>query len=161
MPVSIWENTTRVLAVLVLGVMAGFFWTYSINVAPALLQVSGETYAEVQSLLNVNVRHWMFFIFFFGGGALTAVALAVNYRHWRSASFWLLALAGLIYILGIIVFTKQVNLPLNYYTESWNPAALPSDWEQVRASWNSANAWRVASSGVAFVLGLIALVLRK
>jgi uncharacterized membrane protein len=155
------ENSARVLAVLVLGIMAGFFWTYSVNVAPALLQVNGETYAQVQSLLNVNVRHWMFFACFFGGGALTALALLVNYQHWQSPAFWLLALAGLIYIVGIIVFTKVVNLPLNYYTESWNPTALPSDWEQVRTSWNTANAWRVLSSGVAFVLGLIALTIRK
>jgi uncharacterized membrane protein len=123
--------------------------------------VDGATYAKVQSLFNQNVRHTMFFIFFFGGGIATVAALVFNYRHWKTWSFGLLALAALIYIGGIIAFTHEVNLPLNYYTESWNPAALPSDWEQVRAQWNSANALRVVSAGVAFVLGLLSLVVRR
>ncbi len=37
--------------------MAGFFWTYSDNVNLAMLQVDGATYATVQSLFNMNVRH--------------------------------------------------------------------------------------------------------
>lgn len=155
------EAGTAVLAVLLLGLMAGFFWTYSINVSLALLQVDGDTYARVQSLLNQNVRHWMFFIGFFGAGAATVLALVVNYRHWRSKSFLCLALAAVIYVLGIIVFTAQVNLPLNYYTESWNPASLPADWQSVRLAWNEANHWRVVSAVSAFLLGLLALVWRK
>ena len=75
-------------------------------------------------------------------------------------SFWLLALAAIIYILGVIVFTAQVNLPLNYYTESWDPQNLPADWAQVRTQWNNANAIRVGTSGAAFVLALAALVVR-
>ena len=73
---------------------------------------------------------------------------------------WLLALAAIIYILGVIVFTAQVNLPLNYYTESWDPQNLPADWAQVRTQWNNANAIRVGTSGAAFVLALAALVVR-
>lgn len=161
MNLTIWENSSKVLAVGILGIMAGFFWTYSVNVNVAMLQVDGVTYAKMQSLFNQNVRHAMFFIFFFGGGIATVAALAVNYQHWKTLSFGLLTLAALIYIGGIIVFTHEVNLPLNYYTESWNPAALPSDWEQVRAQWNSANVLRVVSSGVAFVLGLLSLVVRR
>lgn len=161
MNLTILESGSKVVAVLMLGIMAGFFWTYTFNVNLAMLQVDGATYAQMQSLFNQNVRHSMFFVFFFGGGVATLVALIVNYQHWRTVAFGLLAAAMLVYVLGIIVFTHEVNLPLNYYTESWNPAALPTDWQQVRAQWNSANALRVVSSGVAFVLGLLSLVVRK
>ena len=115
--------------------MAGFFWTYSFNVNLAMLNVDGKTYAEVQSLLNENVRHNIFFLFFFG--------------------------AEIVYILGIIMFTAQVNLPLNYYTESWNPMQLPTDWHTVRESWNQANLLPVCSFFVSFLMTVFALSLRK
>lgn len=160
-PYTLLENTSLALAILMFGIMAGFFWTYTINVNLATAQLDGATYARVQSLFNVNVRHALFFSFFFGSAVAAVLALILNYKHYRSPSFWLLASAALLYIFGIILFTKFVNLPLNYYTESWNPEQLPSDWEATRQSWNEANAWRVLSAALAFVLSLIALLLRS
>jgi uncharacterized membrane protein len=154
------ENGSIALAALVLGIMAGFFVTYTFNVNPAMLQVDGATYATVQSLFNRNVRHFLFFIFFFGGAFFPALALAINYRHFRSNAFWMVAAAGVLYLAGVIVLTASVNLPLNYATESWNPQALPADWRSVREAWNSANAWRVAAAFSGFVLCLAALLAR-
>ncbi len=154
---TVAENASIALATIIFGIMAGFFWTYTFNVNLAMLNVDGKTYAEVQSLFNENVRHAMFFIFFFGGGAISLVAASINYKHVKHYSFWLLFIATLVYILGVIVFTAQVNLPLNYYTESWNPSALPSDWSSVRDSWNQANAIRVATSFTSFLLCIIAI----
>jgi uncharacterized membrane protein len=103
---------------------------------------------------------FLFFLFFFGAGAISFLATAINYKHIKHSSFWLIAVAALVYILGVIVFTAQVNLPLNYYAESWNPAELPNDWGMVRASWNQANAIRVVTSFVPFLLSIIALCTR-
>ena len=157
---SVLENGTLAVATLVLGLMAGFFWTYTFNVNRALLEVDGAIYATVQSLLNRNVRHLSFFALFFGAGLLPIISALVNLRHRREPSFWLVVLAGLIYVLGVIALTRQVNLPLNAYTESWNPTALPADWQATRDRWNAANAIRVWSALGAFVLCLAALVAR-
>ena len=154
------ENLTLAAAIVVFGLMAGFFWTYSFNVNLAMLQVDGPTYATVQSLFNQNVRHIWFFALFFGGGVVPVLALLANYKHRSSGSFKLLALAALVYIAGIIFFTREVNLPLNAITEAWNPQSLPANWATTRDQWNQANAVRVALSLAAFVLSLAALVLR-
>ncbi|WP_418125282.1 anthrone oxygenase family protein [Variovorax sp. 160MFSha2.1] len=148
------------LAVFWLGAMAGFFWTYSANVNFATLEMDGATYALVQSGLNRNVRHAMFFGFFFGPPLLCALALATDWRACRAGWWRCLLLAGVLYGLGIVLFTAQVNLPLNAYTESWNPQALPPDWAQTRLRWNAANLWRTVASALAFGLGLAALCLR-
>lgn len=160
-PYTLLENISLASAILMFGIMAGFFWTYTFNVNLATAQLDGASYARVQTLFNINVRHAMFFSFFFGSAVAAVLALILNYRHYRSPSFWLLASAAVLYSLGIIFFTKFINLPLNYYTESWNPAQLPSDWEATRQNWNTANAWRVLSSALAFVLSLAALLLRS
>lgn len=145
------------LATLMLGVMAGFFWTYTFNVNLAMQQVDGETYATVQSLFNQNVRHSYFFTLFFGSAAVTVLAILANLKHYRRSFFWLLVAAAAIYIGGVIIYTSSVNLPLNAYTESWDISNLPSDWQATRDAWNSANALRVGTSGAAFILGMGAL----
>ncbi len=154
------ENGVLALAIIVFGYMAGFFWTYTFNVNLAMLQVDGETYAIMQSLFNENVRHVPFYLLFFGGGFVPVVAIIVNLRNWRQISFWLILFAAITYILGIIFYTRNVNLPLNYYTESWNPTNVPLDWVVTRDSWNAANAFRVGTSTASFTLSVMALMLR-
>ncbi len=149
------------LTVAFLGVMAGFFWTYTFNINLAMQQVDGQTYATMQSLFNQNVRHPMFFMFFFGSGAIAILAVLLNFRHRQSLFFWLIVLAAIVYIAGIIIFTKQVNLPLNAYTESWDPLNLPMDWQATRDSWNQANAFRTMTSFVSLLLSTSALMLRS
>ena len=148
------------LAVAAFGMMAGFFWTYSANVNLAMLTVDGATYATVQSAFNRHVRHALFFALFFGPPPLAALALLAGWRQWRGGWFAALAMAGLLYLLGIVVFTAQVNLPLNHYTESWDPAALPADWAATRERWNAANLWRTVASAAAFALALAAVAWR-
>ncbi|MBA3595745.1 MAG: DUF1772 domain-containing protein [Polaromonas sp.] len=148
----------HVLAVVWLGMMAGFFCAYSFNVNFATLQMDGATYAVVQSMLNRNVRHSLFFVFFFLAPLWCVLAVTLDWQ--RRVWCLLLVAAALLYVGGIIFLTREVNLPLNAYTESWNPGALPSDWEHTRGAWNQANMWRSAASATAFVLSVLALVLR-
>ena len=153
--------TTQLLTVLLLGLMAGFFATYSANVNFAMLELDGPTYARVQSAFNQNVRHAGFFICFFGPVPLGLLALASAWAQRRQGWWWLLALTVLSYALGIVLFTRQVNLPLNALTESWTVATLPPDWADVRDAWNRANLWRSGLSLALFVGGLFTLVLRR
>lgn len=148
-----------VLAVFSLGIMAGFFGTYSGNVNLATLELDGPTYALVQSAFNRNVRHALFFAFFFGPPLCCALALAGAWRA-RPGWWWLLGLVGLAYALGIVFFTREVNLPLNQLTESWTPTTVPADWSGTRDAWNRANAWRAGCSALLFALSLVALTWR-
>jgi uncharacterized membrane protein len=150
----------HVVALFFLGIMAGFFCTYSANVALATAQFDGPLYAVVQSALNRHVRHALFFCFFFAPPLWCLLAVAAGWPA-RAAWAWMLLAAAVLYTLGIIFLTREVNLPLNATTEAWNPAALPPDWAEVRERWNLANLWRSAISACAFALALLALALRR
>jgi uncharacterized membrane protein len=154
------QLSLHVLAIIALGVMAGFFGTYSANVNLAMLQVDGATYATVQSAFNRNVRHGLFFVFFFSPPLHCLFTALSAWSARKQGWFWCMVIAAIVYALGIIVFTQQVNLPLNAYTESWNPNALPADWASVRDQWNAANLWRSVVSMSAFMLAVIALAWR-
>lgn len=157
---TVLSNLSAIWSVMVLGTMAGFFWTYSFNVNYATLNLGADDYATVQSLFNVNVRHGMFFFFFFGGVFFTALAAVLSRMEENSRRVRLQLWALGVYLLGVVVFTHQVNLPLNAVTESWVVGAVPADWQTTRDHWNMANLFRVATSFSAFVLGLFALLTR-
>lgn len=152
--------TAQLLTVLLLGLMAGFFATYSANFNLATLELDGPTYALVQSAFNRNVRHAGFLACFFGPVPLGLLALALAWAERRRGWWWCLALTVAAYALGIVLFTRQVNLPLNHLTESWTPATLPADWAGVRDAWNRANLWRSGLSLALFAAGLLTLALR-
>jgi uncharacterized membrane protein len=151
----------HVLAVIALGVMAGFFGAYSVNVNLATSQMDGATYAQVQSAFNRHVRHGLFFAFFFSPPLLCLLAALAAWSQptQQTPSLpWCLMAIGAVYGLGIVVFTAQLVLPLNYTTESWNPAALPADWADVRSQWSNSNllrAW-VSLGCFAVATGLLA-----
>lgn len=146
------------LAGFLTGIMAGFFFAYSFNVNYALLELTGGEYAVVQSLLNKNVRHPVFGFFFFGTAISGVLAVVSNRGHRRKHTFWILVSAAVVYIIGIIVVTSQINFPINEYTESWDPASLPLDWDEMRDRWNVANGVRLAAAGASFGLYLLALI---
>lgn len=154
------SRLAQLLCVIALGLMAGFFGTYSANVNLATLELDGPTYALVQSAFNRNVRHPLFYACFFGPVPLGLLALATGWTQRRRA--WWRGMAGitLAYALGIVLFTQQVNLPLNHLTESWTAATVPADWAGVRAAWNRANLWRSGLSLTLFVLALAAWAMR-
>lgn len=152
--------TAQVLGLFATGIMAGFFWTYTINVNLAMLEMDGPVYATVQSAFNRNVRHPLFFAFFFGPVPLVLAALLSSWSQRRKAWWWALAIVGVGYALGIVWLTRAINLPLNALTESWSPQALPQDWAETRNAWNHANLWRAIISSAVFALSLLAFGLR-
>ena len=146
------------IAVLMLGVMAGFFWTYAFNVNFATINLAADDYVRIQSLFNVNVRHGMFFSFFFGAAFLSFVAALISWFSKNISRSRLLLLSGLLYLGGVVMFTHQVNLPLNAETESWVIGQVPAHWQEVRAAWNEANLLRTGVAFIAFALGLWGLM---
>lgn len=153
--------SAHALAVVCLGWMAGFFGTYAVNVGPAMLSLDGLAYAQVQAAFNRHVRHALFFGLFFGPVPCCAVALALSRAGRRSAWWWALLAVGLAYGLGIVLFTREVNLPLNHMTEGWADAgAVPPGWEGVRQAWNRANAWRAGLSAALFAASVGTLAWR-
>jgi hypothetical protein len=96
-------------------------------------------------------------------GAGRGFSSGANLTAWpqRLQAWWrLTALIVLAYALGIVWFTRGVNLPLNQLTESWTSTTLPADWSVVRDAWNRANLWRAALSASLFALGLLSLCMR-
>jgi uncharacterized membrane protein len=155
-PLSAAYRASTVLATLLLGLMAGFFFAFWVDVAPAMANLDAQGYITTQQWINKVVRNIPFGITYFGSTFFAAVPLlfALANKQWRLAVVWGLLAAA--YFFGVFWFTRNVNIPINEAMALWNPAAAPADWAAQRDVWNTANGQRTA---VAFGCFLSALVL--
>lgn len=145
------EASRRVLrgaAVLLLGLMAGFFFAFSDPVMPGLARAPGPVFATAMARINEEVRNLAFLAAFAGPLPLLAAAAAASPGR-RVA--WGLALA--LYVAAVAV-TGTVNVPINEAIALWRPDALPADWDALRDRWAAANHVRAALTLAAFALAL-------
>jgi len=145
------------LAVLLLGLMAGFFFAFAVDVAPALARLAAEPYLLAQQQINAVVRNAGFGGVYFGA-ALLPFAVAASWALHRAplrAAAWLLL--ALVYGGAVFWLTRAVNVPINEAMAAWSPAAPPADWAAWRTRWNDANAVRAGVSAACFGAGLLLL----
>lgn len=151
-------TASTVAAVVLLGLSAGFFVTYTISVTRGLAVVGDPAYVESFQAINDRVRTASFATFFFGAAPMALLAAVQQ----RGAARVLLLLAVLVYLVGVIGVTFAGNIPLN---DALAEQTDPAGWSAARAAfeerWNQLNAVRSGSSLLALVLGTLALALGR
>lgn len=129
----------QVLATCLMGLMAGFFFAFSVDVAPAMRELDAQGYITTQQAINRAVRNLPFALVYFGAAVtpfVAAFSLYVAGRQ-RDAALWLgVALA---YVAGVFLLTREINIPINSALALWNPQSPPVEWQQARDDWNAAN----------------------
>jgi uncharacterized membrane protein len=148
----------EVLATVLLGLMAGFFFAFWVDVAPAMRELDAGAYIHAQQAINRAVRNAPFAFAYFGaaGVPLGVAALAAWAGRRRQAAGW--GLVAAIYGIGVFLLTREVNVPINNALALWNAAQPPADWMQARDRWNDANFIR----GMAAIAGFAgAVVLQR
>ncbi|MET0333584.1 MAG: anthrone oxygenase family protein [Rhizobacter sp.] len=148
-------RASTLLATLLIGLMAGFFFAFWVDVAPAMSHLEAQSYIATQQWINKVVRNIPFGITYFGSTFFAAVPVlfALAHRQWRLAAAW--AVLAVVYFAGVFWFTRNVNIPINEAMALWNPAAPPTDWAIQRDVWNVANAQRTAVAFGCFVAALV------
>lgn len=138
------------LALWLLGLMAGFFFAFAVDVAPAMARLDAATYITTQQHINHVVRNAVFGGAYFGSALLPWLAAGASL--WAGRRRRALAWAAIALVYGVAVFwlTRSVNVPINNALATWLPQQPPADWQAVRDHWNSANAVRAWASAACF-----------
>ena len=123
------RNAVLFLAALLLALTAGrAFWIW---IGENPFNMSGQTYVEFFQQLDKRVA---IPIAITGvGGTILAGIAAVLHRSDRK-TFYLLVLAFCLGVVGDLV-TLLVNVPINNVLATWNPAALPPDYQEYLLRW--------------------------
>lgn len=144
------------LAIVLLGLLAGLFTTYSISVPRALARVDDGTYVRTFQAINATIGTPVFAAIFIGGPLVT---LAAGVLHEGRAA-WLLGAALLVVLVGVHGVTFAGNLPLNLALAR---RTTPQEWPAARAAferpWNRLNLVRAGASTAGLALAALALAL--
>lgn len=151
----------EVLAICLLGVMAGFFFAFAVDVAPAMANLDASGYITTQQWINRVVRNATFGGIYFGSVLLPfAAAAAVFWCGRRKAAIvWLLI--ALTYFVAVFWVTRTVNVPINNELASWQPASPPASWQAARDTWNQSNLARMLASVACFVASVVLVAVSR
>uniref|UniRef100_UPI00356A053B hypothetical protein n=1 Tax=Salinigranum sp. TaxID=1966351 RepID=UPI00356A053B len=97
------------------GLMAGFFFAYSVSVVLALQTLSAPEYTKVMQEINEKVLNVSFGVVFFGAAvvSLGGAAVVLFHGHWQTL-YGQLYLAGIVvYLTGTFLVTAGVHIPTN------------------------------------------------
>ena len=101
------------LAIQFFGLIAGFFFAYSVDVMPALDTLAPAAAVEAMQAINTMVRNPVFFPVFFGTPVIGAVAALLLYRSGQGWSALMMVTATTIYTLAAFLPTAAINVPMN------------------------------------------------
>ncbi|WP_158413687.1 anthrone oxygenase family protein [Haladaptatus cibarius] len=144
------------------GLMAGFFFAYSVSVVLALDTLSAATYTTVMQEINEKVLNAVFGVVFFGAVVVPAISMVilVFWGDWTTLSGRLFLVGVVVYVLGTFAVTMRIHIPMNDDIATWSSASPPDEWAEVRARWTRWNHVRTIAAVVSFASYLAALSVR-
>jgi uncharacterized membrane protein len=136
---------TIMLYVLVAGVMWGTWVSLARTMTgydPAIFLADGQhMIANLASLMPILM---------ISAGVLNILLIVLLFRRGATAAAWLASLA-LLALIGVLVITLAVEVPIDNQIKVWTTATLPSDWADIRQRWANFHTLRtfVSLAGVA------------
>lgn len=149
----------QLLATLLFGLAAGFFFAFAIDVAPALARAESSAAITVFQQINIVVRNAWFGAVYFGAVVVPPLALTLAAGERRTLPWWLGLAAWLVYLGGVQAPTFMVNVPINEVVAAWTPSAPAGDWRALLERWMTFNTLRTIAAVASFALSLTALAL--
>jgi len=134
------------------GLIAGFFFAFSICVMKALGRLPPpQGIAAMQSINVVVINPW-FLMAFFGTAVACLSAIAVSLSRWGDprAQYWLVG--SVLYLVGSILVTMLFNVPRNNALAMLSPSSSEAGrlWIAYLSSWTAWNHVRtIAALGAA------------
>ena len=157
-----FENIIMIALILLTGLSAGLCFTWSNTVTPGIGRLDDLGYLQSFQQMNRTILNPMFFVVFFGPFFLNLVNIYF-FRSSPSSFFWILILAGVIYVFGVLVITVFGNVPLNEMLDKTaldiaSIAELRQLREKFEVKWNRLHSIRTFTSIISFLLLIIGLL---
>jgi uncharacterized membrane protein len=89
-----------------------------------------------------------------GATVVGLLVVVLLFRNRSTTAGWL-ALVGLVLLVGVLVVTLSVEVPIDNRIKTWTVATLPPDWTGIRARWAAFHTLRtfLSLAGLAAVVG--------
>jgi uncharacterized membrane protein len=156
------QGATLVVAAILMGHLAGFFFTFTNAVMPGLGRSDDRTFVAGFQALDRAVMNPLFLLTFAGAPLATGVAaLLQGGEDERGVLYW--TIAAFVFYFAIIAITRSVHLPLNAEIQAAGDPDRVADLTAVRerfeARWVRWNTVRTVACSASFACLVWALVL--
>ncbi|WP_343304119.1 DUF1772 domain-containing protein [Chitinophaga niabensis] len=127
---SKWIELSLSITIFLSGLSGGIGFFTAMGGNPAMVKLSARSFVEYWQQIDnfMGARMPVF-------GPLLLSSLMIStillFKEWRSPSFWLMLSACFVAIADI-VFTLNVNHPLNRLIQSWDLNNLPANVQQIK-----------------------------
>ena len=115
-----------IVAVLLTGLSAGFFYAWSVSVIPGTQRIVDSTYLESMQNINRAILNPAFFLIFFGAVIFLFISSFTFYGSNKTV-FWILLSASIIYLAGTFAVTGLGNVPLNNQLDALNLSEMSAE----------------------------------
>ena len=160
------ETIILASAILLSGLMAGIFFTWSNAVKPGIGKLSDLEYLRALQSMNRVILNKAFIGIFLGSIIAVALVPVFYFKLFPNNIFWMFILALVSYWIGVFGTTVFGNIPLNEILdkvnlESINLEEITALRTRIEVKWNKLNLIRSISSGITFVLLIISYLFLK
>ena len=126
---------------------------------PMLAAMDGRDFENfMRRFLRVARKSWFNYACAIGMAIAPTVALVTLWSDQSSAPFVLTAIGLGFVIVGVYLVSNRFKEPHYDVMLSWDPEAMPADWEVGRRRYLTLNWIQAAATWMAFALFLVALV---
>jgi uncharacterized membrane protein len=141
------------------GVIAGLYFAFSTFIMTALDRAGPVPGTLAMNSINVTILQSLFMPLFWVTTAVSLVLAVVGFAHGREPGGMLVAIAGLIYFLGMFGVTMFYNVPLNNALAAADPATADgvAMWGRYMKEWTLWNHVRTVTSLAASILFMVAI----
>ncbi len=158
------ETIILALAILLTGLMAGIFFTWSNAVKPGIGKLSDIEYLRALQSMNRVILNNAFKIIFLGAIIAVALVPVFYFNLYPKNIFWLFVFTLVIYWTGVFGVTVSGNIPLNEILDKTNLESITSEEiktlrKSIEVKWNNFNLIRCISSGITFILLIISFLI--
>ena len=142
------------------GLMAGLFFVFSVAVMPGFGRIAAPHGLSAMQAINIAIINPIFLLVFLGTAVTSAVIVIASVINRSEGTVYFVA-GGLLYLIGVILVTSVVNVPMNNAMASLDVTAAQSvpRWQDYLRRWTAWNHVRTIASILATIsvmLGLIA-----
>jgi len=158
------ETIILALAILLTGLMAGIFFTWSNAVKPGIGKLSDIEYLRALQSMNRVILNNAFKIIFLGAIIVVALVPVFYFNLYPKNIFWLFVFTLVIYWIGVFGVTVSGNIPLNEILDKTNLESITSEEiktlrKSIEVKWNNFNIIRCISSAITFLILIISFLI--
>ncbi|MBR46989.1 MAG: hypothetical protein CMC59_00145 [Flavobacteriaceae bacterium] len=157
------ETIILASAIILTGLMAGIFFTWSNAVKPGIGKLSDIEYLRALQSMNRVILNNAFRIIFLGSIIAVALVPVFYFNLYPKNIFWLFVFTLVIYWIGVFGVTVSGNIPLNEILDKTNLESITLEEiktlrKSIELKWNNYNLIRCISSGITFILLIVSFL---